>query len=282
MFSVIIPTCNRPDLLAECLGHLAPGRQTAEHRHYEVIVTDDGSVPTAETLLRERFPWARWTAGPRQGPAANRNHGATCANGEWLVFTDDDCLPESGWIEAYATATALTPTAKVLEGKTLACGPRESIDTEAPINALGGCLWSCNFAVRRHLFLEMGGFDTGFPGPAMEDVEFRTRLRDAGVTLTFIEDALVYHPWRKRKGLRFLHSYARSVDYFVSKHPKEAGFFSFTMQLRILATGLIRMISQGFQKCGGRGVERGIILEIYTFILLTWFSFKRRSRKPTP
>ena len=52
-FSVVIPTCHRNDLLARCLDRLAPGAQTLPAARYEVIVSDDGSVTTAEVLLRE-------------------------------------------------------------------------------------------------------------------------------------------------------------------------------------------------------------------------------------
>lgn len=42
LFSVVIPTCRRNDLLAKCLDRLAPGQQTLSPDQYEVIVTDDG------------------------------------------------------------------------------------------------------------------------------------------------------------------------------------------------------------------------------------------------
>ena len=92
LFSVVIPTCHRNDALAACLERLAPGKQSLAAASYEVIVTDDGSRATSEAMLREKFPWAKWMAGPRRGPAANRNHGAKHANGNWIAFADDDCL----------------------------------------------------------------------------------------------------------------------------------------------------------------------------------------------
>ena len=81
MISVVIPTRHRNDPLAECLARLAPGVQTLAADRYEVIVTDDGSAETSADVVRQRFPWARWAAGPRRGPAANRNNGARQARG---------------------------------------------------------------------------------------------------------------------------------------------------------------------------------------------------------
>ena len=43
-FSVVIPTCERNDLLARCLERLAPGAQRFSADRYEVIVTDDGTM----------------------------------------------------------------------------------------------------------------------------------------------------------------------------------------------------------------------------------------------
>jgi glycosyltransferase involved in cell wall biosynthesis len=94
LFSVIIPTYHRNDLLAKCLDCLAPGVQTLPADQYEVIVSDDGYESTAQEMIQQNYPWVKWVAGFRKGPAANRNNGAKYATGEWLAFTDDDCLPD--------------------------------------------------------------------------------------------------------------------------------------------------------------------------------------------
>lgn len=197
MISVIIPTCHRNDLLALCLERLAPGAQTLPEEQYEVIVTDDGSRSTAETLVQERFPWARWLAGPRKGPAANRNHGASRAQGEWLAFTDDDCLPAPGWLAGFADG--IRDGQDVYEGKTTCAAGLPSPLYEAPTNLTGGNLWSCNVLVRRAAFHHVGGFDENFPNPAMEDVDFRDRLVAAGHPFVFTPDAEVDHPPRHRR-----------------------------------------------------------------------------------
>jgi GT2 family glycosyltransferase len=279
-FSVIVPTCHRNDALADCLVRLAPGAQALGAEAYEVIVTDDGATSTAEQMLRERFPWARWTAGPRRGPAANRNHGARQARGEWLVFTDDDCLPAPGWLAAFARAATEHPAARVLEGRTLASGVREAIDWEAPINLAGGNLWSCNFAIRPDLFAALDGFDTGFPGSVMEDVEFCLRLRQRGVGLTFVEQALVEHPWRRRKGFRFIRVYAQSVDYYLNKHPGQYGYFAPGHGFRVLLGTTYRHTREGLSRFGGRGVLRVIGLEIYAWVLISGKNLRRGRRRP--
>jgi GT2 family glycosyltransferase len=193
--SIIIPTFHRNDLLARCLDCLAPSVQTLSAEAYEVIVTDDGYQSTAEQMIRDHYPWVRWLAGPRQGPAANRNHGARQAQAEWLVFTDDDCLPAPNWLAEFVAA--IVPEVQVYEGKTICEAGRCSPLEEAPVNPSGGWLWSCNMMVRRQLFVDLGGFDQSFPYAFMEDTEFRERLRKRGIPFQFVATAVVDHPPRK-------------------------------------------------------------------------------------
>lgn len=209
LLSVVVPTRHRPVELAHCLERLAPGAQTLPATRYEVLVSDDGDRPGAHALLAERFPWARWQPGPRRGPAANRNAGARAARGRWLAFTDDDCLPEPGWLAALAARIDAGTPVRVLEGRTtdggLPCGPLETV----PGNEDGGFLWSCNFAIERRFFLELGGFDEGFPSPHLEDVDLRLRLEDAGHRWEFVPAATVAHPPRPLTPLR---PYTRSRE----------------------------------------------------------------------
>lgn len=202
LFTVVIPTRHRDDLLARCLGRLAPGAQTLAADRYEVVVTDDGSASTSEGLVRERFPWARWIAGPRRGPGANRNNGAREARAEWLAFTDDDCVPGSDWLAGFAAA--LTPGVRVYEGCTTCKEGTRSPLMHSPQNTGGGWLWSCNMAVRRDLYREMGGFDEEFPHAHMEDVDFRERFLGRSEEIRFVPAASVDHPPRPANlGRRF-------------------------------------------------------------------------------
>ena len=219
--SVVIPTCHRNDLLAKCLDCLAPGVQTLPPSQYEVIVTDDGSQSTAEQMMRERYPWAHWIAGPRRGPAANRNHGAKQTAGEFIAFTDDDCLPEPEWLEAFTKAIA--PEVFVYEGKTVCREGFRSCLESAPCNETGGYLWSCNMAVERNLFALLEGFDEAFPYPAMEDVDFRERLRDKGFRFLFVSDAIVDHPPNRLPGGKRRGKLWESQIYYFAKSGKYSG-----------------------------------------------------------
>lgn len=88
LVSVVIPTRDRPRLLAEALGSALA--QT--WRDIEVLVVDDGSRPEARPVV-ERFDDRRVTYirndAPRGGAAA-RNRGIRASRGEYVAFLDDD------------------------------------------------------------------------------------------------------------------------------------------------------------------------------------------------
>ena len=193
---MVIPSFERAPSLRDCLLRLAPGAQNISADQYEVIVTDDSHSKSVRELVEREFPWARWIQGPQRGPAANRNCGARSALGEWLVFTDDDCLPTPDWLLAFCK-TIEGDSADLLEGRT-ACPDRTNAPREETIENLhGGNFWTCNLAVRRSAFTALGGFDEDFQEAAQEDAEFAARARAGGLRTGFVERALVHHPARR-------------------------------------------------------------------------------------
>jgi GT2 family glycosyltransferase len=191
-FSIVVPTRARDELLVRCLSGLLPSVQGIAA---QIIVTDDGDGETTREMLRRSFPGVTWTRGPRRGPAANRNHGATLASGQFILFIDDDVVPSAGLLAAYESA--VIDGADVYEGKTTCVAGLHSPLEIAPINETGGWLWSCNMMVRRSFWNDFGGFDEAFRFPHMEDVAFRRRLETKGVAMTFVPGAVVDHPPRR-------------------------------------------------------------------------------------
>jgi GT2 family glycosyltransferase len=225
IFSVVIPTCGRGDLLARCLESLQPGVQSADAATYEVIVTDDARGQTAEGMIREKFPWARWVQGPSRGPAANRNNGARHAQGEWICFIDDDCIASKEWLAAYLEGSR-DASLDVLEGRTTIPDKTDNPFQHAAYNENGGAYWSCNLAIRRERFLAIGGFDEDFLEAFAEDMEFAHRFKARQYRAQFFPEALVYHPvrtinwrgvWKRILMIRWSILYAYKVD--LGLHP---------------------------------------------------------------
>ena len=88
LVSVIVPTCDRPDLLDRSMSSILA--QTFED--YEVIVVDDGTHRAVPDAMfddpRVRVIPCEGASGP--GPA--RNRGIEAARGEYVAFLDDDDL----------------------------------------------------------------------------------------------------------------------------------------------------------------------------------------------
>src|SRR5947209_16629356 len=99
--SVVIPTCRRPALLGRCLDALAA--QTLPPEDYEILVADDAADDATRARVESfaaRVPVAvRYLAvSDTHGPAAARNVGRRAARAPVVAFTDDDTIPDPGWL----------------------------------------------------------------------------------------------------------------------------------------------------------------------------------------
>lgn len=253
--SVIIPTFHRNDVLRQCLACLTPDVQSLARHYYEVIVTDDGRHQTAKELIEEEYPWVRWVKGPQKGPAANRNSGAGFASGEWLIFTDDDCLPNKDWLLVYYQAILENPAVQVFEGRSTAGTPRKAFSELAPINEKGGFLPSCNFGIRREVFQQMRGFDQEYSF-SFEDMDLHYRLKKQGFEIPFLKEALIVHPWRITTGqnsVRFFANQQQGIMTFIGKHPEVLESFNSKHFLAIFTKKLSRDFFPGLIRYRGRG-----------------------------
>ncbi|MBD2605207.1 glycosyltransferase [Scytonema hofmannii FACHB-248] len=270
MISVIIPTYHRNDLLAKCLDLLAPGVQTFPADKYQVIVSDDGYKTTAEEMIREHYPWVKWVAGPRKGPASNRNNGAKYAQGEWLAFIDDDCLPNPNWLSGYAEA--IKGESLALEGAIHPLGDRNQDLCECPVNLTGGCFWSANIAVKRSLFEEIGGFDSNYSLALGEDVDLQQRL-SALTKISFVPNARVDHPVRLislKQAIAAIPKRSAANAYHMNKHKRANGhenalditFFFAKYTIGLLLNNLLK------------GKLKSVLIELMTLLVGVPLLFK--------
>lgn len=200
--SVLIPTCNRTEYLARCLRALIP--QIPADRPVEILVCDDSRGPETREFLEKAYPGIGRHSGPRRGPGANRNVGARAARTDWLIFLDDDVIPQPGMLAAYLDAIQSGVTG-LLTGRVFTNDLRaKHILWEAPSNSADVIIPpSCNFAILRKDFLESGGFDERYE-ISFEDMEFFSRLLLGGASHRFLEGAAVEHPPRPLPSARKL------------------------------------------------------------------------------
>ncbi len=201
-FSVIIPTYNRPKQLVQCLHAI---RQTAYPRSgFEVLVVDDGSREPLEeivTAFRDSIS-ITFIKQNHAGPSAARNRGAKQAQGQYLIFTDDDCLPQADWMEKLEQRFKQTKDC-IIGGKTLnhlkhnpyASASQMIIDVvyayynADPSRAV--FFASNNLALPKDLFFQSGGFEESFT--AAEDREFCDRWRGQRLKMIYAPEVIIYH-----------------------------------------------------------------------------------------
>jgi glycosyltransferase involved in cell wall biosynthesis len=195
--SVIVPCRNAADVVGHQLEALA--RQSCA-RPWEVVVVDNGSSDgTRQVVERFRGRLQRLVVMDARGQrsaAHARNVGARAAEGENVAFCDADDEVSDGWLASVDAALRehraiafKTDTAK-LNGGNVARESRK-VDglqqyTYPPYLPYSGA----TIAVRRDLFLALGGFDETML--ACEDADFCWRLQHAGVPLHFVGDAVIH------------------------------------------------------------------------------------------
>ncbi|OGL41123.1 MAG: glycosyl transferase [Candidatus Schekmanbacteria bacterium GWA2_38_11] len=93
--SVIIPTYNRAQLLAEALNSVT----SQTYKDFELIVVDDGSSDNTKEVVKNFNGEIKYLYQKNQGVSAARNLGIREAKGEFLSFLDSDDMLERKKLE---------------------------------------------------------------------------------------------------------------------------------------------------------------------------------------
>lgn len=226
-FSIIIPTYERPAQISKCLESIS--NLDYPKNKFEVIVVDDGSINPPEKLInsyKDRLNIRLFTQ-KNAGPAGARNTGAKKANGKFLAFTDDDCEPQSNWLNVLENE--FKRDSEIFLGgytiNSLSDNPYSTASQEL-INYLysyynsernnATFFASNNISVRADLFQNIGGFDVTTLRATAEDREICDRWVYNGYKMTYTTDAVVFHShdlslsqyWRQH------FNYGRGAYYF--------------------------------------------------------------------
>lgn len=187
LFSIIIPTYNRPHLLPRAVQSAL--EQTLDD--LEVIVVDDCSP---EPVTLPEHPKLRIIRQPEnKGISAARNAGAKAARGRWISYLDDDdeLLPHTAQVslEAIANTTlpqpvavlsgleVVTPDGKVIQRRIPPTLPKGSHFFLEEIEPGLSFFSKQTLVVERDLLLAIGGYDESFS--SREHTEMFLRLNPA-------------------------------------------------------------------------------------------------------
>ncbi|MGH2727639.1 MAG: glycosyltransferase family 2 protein [Actinomycetota bacterium] len=224
--SVVVATYQRAGRLPGLVAALEA--QTLPRGEFEVVISDDGSADETPAVLAGLVARSgldlRVVRMPRNGGAgAARNLGWRAARAPVVAFTDDDCLPAPGWLEA-GLARLDSSGAGIVQGRTLP-DPAATLDPEyarsQSLETFTKRYETCNIFYRTDVLRATSGFDESiyFFG---EDTDLGWRAKDRGVTTDFAPEALVHHEVT-RKTVRYLWRFSmqhRNWATLVRRHPE--------------------------------------------------------------
>ncbi len=163
-FSIIIPTYNRADRLAQAITSV----QAQTCTDWELLIVDDGSVDHTRSFVAQLTDSRiQYYVQPNAGKSAARNTGINHAAGQYLCFLDDDdlYLPE----HLASVRQALSHTTDIGMVRSEAIQRTHTQDVPLPAMPHPGIRFIWNhgaspffFAFHRHI-LEEFRFDTRFP-----------------------------------------------------------------------------------------------------------------------
>ncbi|MDR7300240.1 HAD-IIIA family hydrolase [Haloactinomyces albus] len=173
-YTVVVPTTGRASL-----GALLAALEAAPAPE-EIIVVDDRPEADGALLLPTGTVATRVVRSGGRGPAGARNVGRQSAETPWVVFLDDDVVPEPGWARAlqHDLGTADEDVAGC-QGRIVVPLPRDRAptDLERGTAGLAGAWWiTADMAYRREVLARVGGFDEEFPRAYREDADLALRV----------------------------------------------------------------------------------------------------------
>lgn len=236
--SVVIPTLNRAQAIVDTVADLL--RQP--YTDFDVIVVDSSRDENGVlATLAATEPRLRVLRVPPRGTCFSRNTGVAAANGELVIFTDDDVrISDQRFLEAHAAAYA-DPTVGGVGGRVLDTNERlnrqqsgrvcwvsatgsiaanANSDVAQDINAPRGA----NMSYRRQVILDVSGFDERFRGNAMrEETDFSLRVVAAGWRIRYQPSAALTHlslggGSRNADRLTWYRDFFFNESYFFLKH----------------------------------------------------------------
>ena len=243
LISIIIPTYNRKDELANCITSMAD----QSYKNFEIIIIDDCSADGTVDFLNDNFPEIKILKNKnRSGPTLARNIGIKKSKGSLILFIDSDIefhsshtlqnmvyvmqtYPDIGSIGGEIPASNNTGHAYgrlfKKDGKISVAVSNKYLNGDKDFK-ICDYLATCNCMVRRDTALKTGGFDPFYIFGA-EDMDFGYAIRKSGYKNVvgynyavihhrskigrFKEESIMYH----RTGVRFIIKRYGLLSYFI-------------------------------------------------------------------
>ena len=218
--SVIMPTCGRSEYLRETIESLIKQEYSADQ--CEILIVDNNPTGEVRRIVEDYISKTqfqlRYIEEPALGLHNGRHAGARHANGEILIFVDDDVIVPSGWLGAMREAFSDNKVAMV-GGKTVPrwegfapplwieeFGPNGGTylsilnSGDSPIIDGQAEAYGCNLAIRRGVLFEVGGFNPDGISDRRKiwlrgdgESTLKERVHAAGYKIVYSPKAWLYH-----------------------------------------------------------------------------------------
>lgn len=206
--SLIIPSLNREVLLYNTLNKFLD----EESIDFEIIVVDQSKTKNLQIvdLAEKKIGKIKYYNIEKRGLPHARNFGISKANGDFVIFCDDDVIPHPGFITNHIKNYKDLKVAGV-GGRVVLKNERDvRLSKRIGIFREFDCVFidnfngikkryidhaqGCNMSFRKNLLIKVGGFDERFGGSAhLEETDLCIRLKRLGYKMVFEPKAELLH-----------------------------------------------------------------------------------------
>jgi glycosyltransferase involved in cell wall biosynthesis len=226
--SIVVPTAHENEILFQTMRHI--GNLKYPRQKLEVILVNNGEGPPGEDYSA-LLPWPlKCVVEERRGRARARNRGIRQAEGEWILFLDDDVLAEESLLMEHMLFHLEHPRSLVL-GEVLPCPGTSVLDAMHLAESFRGQAHgelleygaiTCNLSLRRSDVLDVGLFDESFDLYGFEDLDLGYRLiKEIGLKLRYNKRARGWHYRLLGKDKALVNYFQAGISFtrFLRKHP---------------------------------------------------------------
>ncbi|MEW6599421.1 MAG: glycosyltransferase [Nitrospirota bacterium] len=212
--SIVIPVFNNIKYTMQCLEAVAAN---TAYEPYEVVIVDNGSTDGTKEYLASLSGDVRILSNDTNlGFAPACNQGARAAQGDYIVFLNNDTVPQPGWLENMVKVVREMPEAAIVGSKLLY--PDDTIqhagvvfdvrDSRLLLSHIYRCfdkdhpavnhmrefnaVTAACMLVRKEVFFDLGMLDEGYKN-GYEDVDFCLKAREKGHKIIYNPGSVLYH-----------------------------------------------------------------------------------------
>lgn len=239
--SVIVPVYNGAATIAACVESLLALDYPEDRR--EIIVVDNRSTDDTRSILA-RYPIVVLAEDDVQSSYAARNRGVAASRGEYLAFTDADCVADRRWLRGLIGALQ-EPEVGGVAGAIEALQTTSAVERYQATRAIRAerafahtvlpFAQTANAGYKRPAFERIGGFDPSIVYGG--DLDFSWRMQhETGLRLVYERAALIWHQHRTtHRGLFKLYEKNAIANCLLAKRYEHyAGFPQFRTFLYLI------------------------------------------------